>query len=416
MILTSFLRVWLTRSLKHFEFQNVNEDLDFQSVEKLGLYVHIPFCKKLCGFCPYCKFIYQKEIAKQYKSALLNEITLITCSLKEKKEVTSLYFGGGTPALMINDIKDIINHIEKYFIIRDGIGVELHPDDVCEENLLKLKDAGVTMISIGIQSFNSHSLCSLGRNMPDYNKIFGAINLVKFDVIDMDLIFGIPGQSSDILINDIKIAFENGATQISTYPFIDFTYANNSDVPLAQKEKKKMLKEITRFTERCSYIRTSVWTFAKQQTGKYSSVTRDNFLGFGVSSSTLLMDQFKVNTFSLNGYFQRIEQNKLPTSLTLKFSIRQRMVYYLFWSAYSMHIDSQKFEAFFNKSLTGIFGFELWVCTLLGFINKDSYKYHLTARGAYYYHRIEQIYTTAYIDRMWNISGKTAFPDKIILR
>ncbi|MDD4142875.1 MAG: hypothetical protein PHR20_08855, partial [Bacteroidales bacterium] len=59
---------------------------------------------------------------------------------------------------------------------------------------------------------------------------------------------------------------------------------------------------------------------------------------------------------------------------------------------------------------------ELWLCTLLGFIKKDSHKYHLTTRGAYYYHRIEQIYTTAYIDKTWNVSGKVAFPDKIIFR
>ncbi len=416
MIFTSLMQVWLTRSLKPFIFENNSEPLDFQSVENLGLYVHIPFCRTLCGFCPYCKVVYQSEAAKQYKSALLKEITLTASSLSEKKEVTSLYFGGGTPALMIDDIKDMIDHIKKYFIVRDGIGVELHPNDVGEETLLKLKDAGVTMISIGMQSFDSHCLRALGRSMPDYSQIFEAINKVKFDVVDMDLIFGIPGQNIEILKNDIKTAFENGATQISTYPFIDFTYANNRNKPQTQKEKKKMLEEITHLAERCGYVRTSVWTFAKPQTGKYSSVTRDNFLGFGISATTLLKEQFKINTFSLDGYSQRIDQDELPTSLTLKFSERQRMVYYLFWNAYSMQIDLQMFEEFFNKPLTGIFGFELWICTLLGFIKKDSHKYHLTARGAYYYHRIEQIYTTAYIDKMWNVSGKIAFPDEIILR
>lgn len=417
MVLTSLMRIWLTRSLKPFAFKNIPVPLDFKHVEKLGLYVHIPFCRKLCGFCPYCKVVFNKEIADRYKLALLKEITLASEGLGEKKNVTSLYFGGGTPALMIDDLKEIIEHLNKYYIIEDGIGVELHPDDVCEETLLKLKDAGVTMISIGIQSFDNSSLEALGRTAPDYTKIFDAIRRVKFDVIDMDLIFGIPGQNLELLEKDIKTAFENGATQISTYPFIDFTYANNNYKPLTQKEKKKMLEGITLYVEENGYIRTSVWTFAKPQTEKYSSITRDNFLGFGVSATTLLRNQFKVNTFSLAGYFQRIEEKKLPTSLTIKFLERQRMVYYLFWRAYSMQIDSKEFAEFFNQPLERIFGFELGLCTLLGFALKDSHgHYRLTTRGAYYYHRIEQVYTTAYIDKMWNISGKVDFPEEIILR
>ena len=100
------------------------------------------------------------------------------------------------------------------------------------------------MISIGIQSFNSDCLSVLRRKTPDYNKIFEAIQKVKFDTVDMDFIFGIPGQTGSILINDIKTAFENGATQISTYPFIDFTFAINCYKPLPEKEKKKIVKTI----------------------------------------------------------------------------------------------------------------------------------------------------------------------------
>lgn len=416
MILTSLLRICLTRSLKPFEFTNTPMPLDFMGTDKLGLYVHIPFCRSICSFCPYCKVLYDRHLAGLYKSALLKEITLVAAGYDRKKEVTSLYFGGGTPALMIDDIKEIICKINQCFIIQNGIGIELHPIDVTADNLQKLKEAGVTMISIGIQSFNGNCLMNLGREQPDYGKIFKAINEVKFDVVDMDLIFGIPGQDRHILKEDIKTAFENGATQISTYPFIDFTFANNNCKPLPEKDKKIMLDEIDRFTAQGRYERTSVWTFAKPQTAKYSSITRDNFLGFGVSATTLLQNQFKINTFSIDAYAQKLNRNELPTSLTLKFMPRQRMVYYLFWSAYSMQVDAQSFKKFFSRSIGNKFGIELLIGTLFGYIIRRGNKYLLTDRGAYLFHKIEQRFTGAYIEKMWNISRITAFPKRIVLK
>lgn len=417
MSLTSILRVLLTRTRKPFVFTNRGDGhLDYEGAERLGLYVHIPFCRTICSFCPYCKVVYDKTMAKAYKEALLKEISLVGGRSNYPKEVTSLFFGGGTPALMLADIKDIVTQLKRYFSICEGIGVELHPDDVSEETLLKLKDAGVTMISIGVQSFDADCLAALGRTAPDYGKIFKAIRAVKFDTVDMDLIFAIPGQTAKTLTEDIRMAFENGATQISTYPFIDFTFADNRYRPLSELEKRKMLREITGYCRREGFERTSVWTFAKPGTRKYSSVTRENFLGFGVSATTLLKDQFKINTFLLRDYLDRIEQGALPTALTLRFSLRQRAVYYLFWSAYSLQIASSDFHRFFGRSLKGMYGFELALCRMLGLATKTEGGYRLSERGAYYFHYVEQAYTTAYIDKMWNICRKVAFPQQIVLK
>lgn len=417
MNLTSLLRIWLTRSFKPFEFKNRHDDsLDFEGLDQLGLYVHIPFCRSICSFCPYCKVVYDHDLSERYLEALLAEIEMVGGTLDAPKEVTSLYFGGGTPALMLDSLADIINALKKHFIIRGGIGVELHPEDVKADTLDSLKSAGVTMISIGVQSFDQGCLAALGRSEPDYGRIFDAVRKSGFETVDMDLIFAIPGQTARILKHDIETAFANGATQISTYPFIDFTFADNRYRPLPEREKKKMLSEITAFCEYKGCQRTSVWTFAKPGTEKYSSITRDNFLGFGVSATTLLKDQFKINTFSIEGYISRIENGQLPTSLTLDFSLRQRAVYYLFWSAYSMRISPSGFSSYFGKPLESMYGPEIAICLMLGLLRKKGTDYELTEKGAYYYHYIEQAYTTAYIDKMWNISRNQAFPEKIILK
>ncbi len=416
MILTSLMRIYLTRSLKPFEFKNTYSNiLNYKDEPDLGLYVHIPFCRSLCSFCPYCKVMYDEDLAQRYKTALLREIELVGTELKEKKVVTGLYFGGGTPALMADSLKEIIDCIKKYFIIQKGIGVELHPDDISESTLELLKKAGVTKVSIGIQSFDQQCLSALGRKGMDFLKKLELVSRAGFEVIDVDLIFAIPNQTEEILLRDVETAFTNGATQVSTYPFIDFTFADNAYKPLSEKEKKRMLNAISDYCKKTGRDRTAVWTFAKKKTKKYSSVTRDNFLGFGVSATTLLREEFKINTFSIDAYMDRIGKNQMPTALTLSFTLRQRAVYYLFWNIYCLQINPDKFKRIIGYSLSKLYGFELWLSERLGLLKKNGC-YHVTDKGAYYYHYVEQTYTTAYIDKMWNIMRTTAFPDKIVLK
>jgi coproporphyrinogen III oxidase-like Fe-S oxidoreductase len=417
MILTSLLRIALTRSIKPFVFKDTYENrLDFDTLDNLGLYVHIPFCKRICSFCPYCKEIYNESLALSYKQALLKEIDLVCKDMKQKKLVSSLYFGGGTPALLINDLAEIIEGLKKYFDIRDGIGIELHPEDITDEILFRLKCSGVSMISIGIQSFNERCLSKIGRKHRGQEDRLALIQKYHFAVVDMDLIFGIPGQNKEILKHDIETAFKYGATQVSTYPFIDFTFANNQYKPLSHSVKREMLKGLKDICSDLGAQRTSVWTFAKKDTKAYSSVTRDAFLGFGVSATTLLKDVFKINTFSIHDYINRINHNDLPTSLTLEFTKRQRAAYYLFWSAYGLQVNEEAFEKLMGIPLRKMYGIELFMAELLGMLSKHGPTYYLTDKASYLYHYLEQQYTTAYIDKMWNISRKISFPKKIILK
>lgn len=409
-------RIWLTRSLKPFEFKNQYDNrLNYTDVDGLGLYIHIPFCKSICNFCPYCKTIYNEQLASRYIKALLKEIELVGQSISTKKEVTSMYFGGGSPALLVDHLEEIITAVKKYFIINEGIGVELHPDDVTIEMLSKMKVAGISKISIGIQSFQQTYLSVLGRRQTDYSSMFEALREVPFTTVSMDLIFAIPGQTADSLKQDIAFAFANGANHIAIYPFVDFSFSGNTASRMTEKDKRTLLDSITEYCEKNGYVRTSIWTYSKNASIKYSSMTRDNFLGFGCSATTLLPDQFKINTFAIEDYIDRLEQGQLPTSLTLRFTPRQRMIYYLFWTAYTTSIDPKAFRKFFGVSLHSKYGFELYLCQLLGFVKKEQGIYRMTGKGAYYYYYFEQFYTLAYIDKMWGIMREKAFPERITL-
>ena len=417
MVLTSMLRVITTRSFRPFVLKGRNENkLKFESLDEIGLYVHIPFCRTLCSFCPYLKEVYDKNKAFYYKEALLKEIDIVCKNLKTRKNASSLYFGGGTPALMIDDLKEIIEKLKNYFVIDGGIGIELHPEDVTESNLKKLKTMGVTMVSLGIQSFDEKCLDKLGRRNDAFAEKLKLAGSFDFDEVDVDLIFAIPGQTEKILLNDIKTAFDSGATQVSTYPFIDFTFADNKYKPMTERAKKKMFNKLSDLCSIMNIERTSVWTFAKKGTKNYSSVSRDYFLGFGVSATTLLKDTFKINTFSMTEYMKRVKYDLLPTSLTLYFTKRQRAVYYLFWSAYSMKIDIEKFEKVIGVPLEKMFKNEFNLAEKFNLVIKNGNFYDLTHKAAYIFHLIEQSYSKEYIEKMWSISRKEAFPDKIVLR
>ena len=415
-MLTSLTRMWLTRSTRPFRFTNdYDPRLSFADCEGLGLYVHIPFCKSLCTFCPYCKTVYEEELANRYVDALLEEIRLVTAHLTEKKTVTSLYFGGGTPTLVAHRLAEIIRELERHFTITDGIGVELHPDTVTVPVLQTLKEAGVTRISIGIQSFQPKFQALLGRRPVSPAALAEALAAVPFETVSMDFIFALPGQTFADLQEDMDLAFAHGANHVATYPFIDFSFTESPVKGMNKREKRALLDALTQYCAEKGYSRDSIWTFSAEKQARYSSMTRDNFLGFGCSATTLLRDQFKINTFSVEEYIRRIHDRRLPTSLTLRFSHRQRMVYYLFWTAYTTRVDSRAFERFFGVPLKKAYGLELALACRLGLATEQDGVYTLTPKGAFYFHYYENFYTLAYIDRMWGILRREAFPKELTL-
>ena len=415
-IITDLTRMWLTRSVKPFTFKNeYDQILPYSDCENLGLYIHIPFCKSICNFCPYCKVPYDKALCDRYIDALLREIRLVGNQSGGRKRVTSLYFGGGTPALAADRLKEIIDTCRDYFEITEGIGLELHPDNVTVPTLQTLKDAGITKISIGIQSFQKKYQSLLGRKNVDAAAMAEALAAVPFETVSMDFIFALPNQTFEDLMNDIDTAFDSGANHIAIYPFIDFTFTKSKVKPMPKREKRLLLDAITRYCLENGCSRSSIWTFANEEQAGYSSMTRDNFLGFGCSATTLLKDQFKINTFDVEEYCKRIDTETLSTSLTIRFSLRQRMVYYLFWTAYSTKVDSRDFEKFFGVPLKKMYGAELRLAKLLGFATERDGVYSMTLKGAFYYHYYENFYTLAYIDKMWGILRREAFPDHIQL-
>lgn len=184
---------------------------------------------------------------------------------------------------------------------------------------------------------------------------------------------------------------------------------------MPKKAKRRLLDAITQYCLDMGYFRSSVWTFSSEPNASYSSMTRDTFLGFGCSATSLFKGQFKINTFDVASYCERISSGNLATALTIRFTQRQRMIYWLFWTAYSTRVNAKAFETFFGVPLKKMYGIELWLAKQFGLLKEQNGTYEMTLKGAFYYHYYENFYTLSYIDKMWGILRKEAFPKQIKL-
>ncbi len=416
-LLTTATRMYLTRSFRPFRFlpDDGTATPDQSGTATPGLYVHIPFCRSICNFCPYCKTLFDRAQYEAYVEALKAEIGLFSGGFRTPVTVSSLYFGGGSPALAANDLGGIIGTLRKYYRITDGIGLELHPDDVNTDTLRKLKDAGVTRISIGIQSFQEKFQALLGRKAVDITGMKNALSQAEFETVSMDFIFALPGQTPEDLKADIRTAFDNGANHVAIYPFINFSFVPTPVNAASNREKRRLLDDITAYFREMGCYRDSIWTFTRDPAHRYSSMTRDNFFGFGCSATTLLRHQFRVNTFSVDAYCKRIAEGRLPTALRCDFTVRQRMLYWLFWRLYTTRLEIGDFEAFFGIPLKKAFGAELKLAKLAGMLREHDGLLELTGKGAFYFHYYEGYYTLAYIDKMWGLLREDPFPSGMTL-
>ena len=134
-----------------------------QDLPELGLYLHIPFCRRICPYCPYNKELYDPETASAYASAMVREMDFYA-GLIRSKPITSLYIGGGTPTTMLNNgLREIVGHLHRTFNLQCHIHLESHPNDISAENLAVIKSLGVRYLSLGVEALQDHHLETIER-------------------------------------------------------------------------------------------------------------------------------------------------------------------------------------------------------------------------------------------------------------
>jgi len=283
-----------------------------------SIYIHIPFCKSICSYCDFTKILYRSDISKNYLVALLKEIE----DTYMGETVNTLYIGGGTPSALDEEELKTLKHIINKFNLDEDLEFtfECNIEDINEELLRILKDMKVNRLSIGIESFNQKKLEFMNRKVL-YDDVYKKINLARnfgFNNINLDLMYGIPGEKMSDLKKDVKEILKLNPEHISTYSLIieEHTMCKvREDTNIAPEEEVKMYEYIIRKLYKKGYIHYEVSNFSKLgYESKHNLVYWNNeeYYGFGLGASGYIQGFRYENTKNMDEYIDgnyRHEEN-----------------------------------------------------------------------------------------------------------
>lgn len=417
--ITKIIRSLLIGSEQKFIFKQV-DDIKFPRIDKIDLYIHIPFCKNNCPCCPYNKIKYDKSLVGPYLKAILTEIEQY-CNRLGRIDVSSIYIGGGTPTNLIDELGVILGRIRDRFIITGNICIETTPSDLNKETVSKLVSYGINLVSLGVQSFNNKYLQLIGRNYKA-SVLYPVIELLlssNFKSINIDLMFTLPGQTVKEVILDLKKAINSGVNQVTLYPLFTFPYSTVGKYLNLKRVKmpniitrKSMYYAIHDFCIDNGFKRVSVWGFIRNDVPRYSSVTRDNYIGFGAGAGSHISKTFYLNTFSVKEYIKTCFNEKLPVALKMDFTDSMTRYYWLYWRFYDTYIPKGQLFELFGKNDKNI-QLLLWLINILKLGEEDAENVFLSKRGAFWLHLIQNYFVLNYIDKIWSVAMKKPWPDEI---
>jgi len=388
------------------------------------LYVHLPFCQQICPHCPYTKTLLREgssDTVARYGRALLREIESYR-SRKGDTPITSLYFGGGTPTATPELIQAVIDLLRPDLSPGAEIGVEVHPADATEAMLTKLKALGVNRVSLGIETFRPDLLKMLARRYTPEEAVAGIqrAKAIGFECVDVNLLFGIPGQAVAETAKEAWRCLQLGVDQISAYQLFTFVHT-----PLGKKVRhgdfsaygdRARLRAQDLLNRTClnaGLKRTSPWNFTRPGLAPYSTVTQEDYVGFGAGAGSKVGGIFWFNPFSVEAY---TGQDTPRPALVMETTERFRRAHYVYWRLYRTVLDPNDYRSQFGSELKRDFGGLLRTLLASQTIRRSADGcYSVTEFGAVWMHRVQQLFSITYIDDLWDRCNQEAWPSEVRL-
>lgn len=362
-----------------------------------GAYVHIPFCERICPFCPYNKVLHQPALVQRYFAALRQEIAQYTEQLEAP--FTSLYIGGGTPTLCLDELASIVASIP----VTGERAIEVLPTHATPGRLMKLEQMGINYVSLGAQSFDDRMLRYLKRPGTAEDNRRALDHLAgRFACVDVDLIFDVAFDDETIFFHDVETCFSAGVEQVSTYPLMRFGYTPFGKAHHDRHREHAVLRRAEAIAAQYGYERRSVWTFNRRDAPNYTSITRPSYLGLGAGSASYTGPLFLVNHFSIQRYIEEIEADHLPIARVLRLPPPVAHTYALFWQLYTGRVDSARLSERSGPVLRGTWSMLFHMLTAMGWLeSKDQGIFALTPKGRDHYHDLERWVTYHFIEPLW---------------
>lgn len=272
----------------------------------LGVYIHIPFCKKICTYCDFCKVLYSTNYVSKYLDKLSDEIK----SRYQGEIIKTIYIGGGTPSSLTNDELDKLLSILSIFNLDNDYEytIECNIEDINIDKINIFKSYGINRISFGVESFDKNIRKILGRCY-DEDMIFDNIYLTKkyFNNINIDLIYGVTNDI-EIVKNDINKFLELDIPHISCYSLILEEHTKlyiDSHEYISEDIDREMYEYIKNILEKKGYKHYEISNYAKNN---YESIHNKNYwlngsyYGFGLGAVSYLNNYRITNSKNLTKY------------------------------------------------------------------------------------------------------------------
>jgi coproporphyrinogen III oxidase-like Fe-S oxidoreductase len=396
----------------------------FADVDALGLYLHIPFCRQICPYCPYNKTLFERSLAERYANAVCRELSFYAEVVGERP-VTSFYIGGGTPTTMLTaGLERILRRLREAFRLECDIHLESHPNDLTPGNLDIIESLGVRHLSVGVEALQDRHLRRLGRPYTAA-EARGAVERAvgrDFRCVNADFIFALPHQTRREVEQTGRALVDMGVDQVAAYPLFEFPYTSWPRIAQEQGyrrpgilERRQMLRVLEGVFYGAGYERTSVWAFTRTGVPKYCSVTVPLYIGVGASGTSYLRDVFYLNTFNVGEYVGRLEAGEMAIALKLDLSTKMQMAGWLYWRIYETRFRRRDFERRFGVPFDDVYGWLGRLLSVVGWSEDDGEELVLTDEGTYWLHTLEDLFSIDYIGKLWGMSAQEPWPERVAL-
>lgn len=288
-------------------------------LKEIGIYIHIPFCKRKCFYCDFCSFECNRNIHKEYVKALINEIRAFNVDLKERVIVKTLYIGGGTPSFIDAEyIQQIVDELRKKYDFDEFVEatIEVNPGTASFQKIKMYKEIGFNRISIGLQSTNDKLLSLVGR-IHSYNEFeitYDIVREVGFKNINVDLMIGLPTQTIEDVKDSLNKIIKKKPEHISVYSLIleDGTelkkLIDSNQLELPEEDiERSMYWQVKETLEKNGYEHYEISNFSKpgfQSKHNTDCWNQKEYFAFGLAAHSYFNNIRYANTTNLKEYIE----------------------------------------------------------------------------------------------------------------
>ena len=308
---------------------------------RVGLYIHVPFCEAICSYCNFTRGLFDAARARRYVTAVVEEIRRASAKLS----VDTIYFGGGTPSLLEpEEVTRIIDACRSSFSVsgKAEITMESNPESATKERLAGYRAAGVTRLSLGVQSFRDTELVMLGRlhSSVAARRAFAFARAVGFKDVSLDLMMWLPGQKVVEWLESVEELIALGPDHASLYllevypnsPLRDEMIRSTSTQAPDDVAAEMYLSALVRLDQAGfqQYEISNVARSGHRSRHNLKYWMDGQWIGFGPGAHSTVGDERWSNTSEISVYLDRLESGGDPSCARQKRSPEQQLAEALF--------------------------------------------------------------------------------------